>query len=84
VTLTINEATTQYGQPVGADQRFWLRIEATAHEAGRLAYFLASESIEFTFDPYPDGEFEFTTKPDQERSIRKWLAYVDGQVEKND
>jgi hypothetical protein len=49
-------------------------FEASDDEAGAVASLLARESVEFTFEPMPDGFWRVTVKADQWRSLDVALA----------
>jgi hypothetical protein len=59
---------------VGVGQRRILVVEATPQEIGNLVSAIAQESIEFTFDPLPDGFYRISVKPDQTATLRRTFA----------
>lgn len=65
----INSNEVSWGLPVEAGERYWVHLTATTHEIGSLCKVLAQASVEFTFEPYPDDEYEITVKADQRASL---------------
>lgn len=72
--MYVNDIETGYGNPVPAGERTWLMLEASETEIAQIVGLLAGDSIEFTFDPYPDDQYEITVKADQRHHVEKLLG----------
>lgn len=58
----------------GVVDRRVIVVEAWPDEVASLVAHLARESVEFTFEPLPDGYYRITVKPDQSGNVRRVFA----------
>lgn len=67
-------AEAEVMQPVATGERYAVVFHSDDDESvGAFVGSLARDSVEFTFDPLPDGYYEVTTKVDQRGHVERLL-----------